>query len=129
MLPPEVQVENKVANCETLKDTVEALEALLSGGFSVWEDGTLYNVRQLVERVNGLKIEIYPREHPPPHFHVLGGDIDASFSITDCSLIKGKIGRRDKELIQWWHNRCRTILINTWNETRPSDCPVGPIHE
>lgn len=111
----------------SLEEATAALEHLLSGGYSVTADGRLYNIRQLVARVNGLRIEIFSREHPPPHFHVRGGGVDATFSITDCSLQGGKIGGRERALIEWWFERSRPVLVSTWNSTRPSDCPVGPI--
>jgi len=123
------EIENRVVNAKSLTESTEILETLLSGGFSVWEDGSLYEIRQLVERVHGLRIEVFPREHAPPHFHISGGGIDATFSITNCEHLYGKIGRREKALVEWWYGRSRETLITAWNESRPSDCPVGPIVE
>ena len=123
------EIEDKILKAKTLEESLEVLEMLLSNGFSVWTDGSLYNIKQLVARVNGLKIEVYSREHPPPHFHISGGGIDATFSIVDCEHLKGKIGRREKALVEWWYQRSRKTLIEAWNYTRPSDCPVGPVVE
>lgn len=39
-------------------------EQLVDGSFS------LYAEKILVERVRGLKFEIFANEHPPPHFRV-----------------------------------------------------------
>jgi hypothetical protein len=39
-----------------------ALAALLSGGFAVWTDGSLYSIRELVAKVNGLQSE-FSREN------------------------------------------------------------------
>ena len=122
-------IEDKILNAKTLEESLEVLEMLLSNGFSVWTDGSLYYIKQLVARVNGLKIEIYSREHPPPHFHISGREIDATFSITECDHLEGKIGGRERALVRWWYKRSRSMLIETWNDTRPSDCPVGPIIE
>ncbi len=121
------EIERRAINAETLKDSAEVLEILLSGGFSVWKDGSLYSIKQLVERVNGLRIEVFSREHPPPHFHISGGGISATFSITDCKHLEGKIGGREKALVKWWYDRSRPTLVRAWNKTRPTDCPVGPI--
>jgi len=126
---PYEEIENKVKNAASLEDSAEILEILLSGGFSVWEDGSLYNIKQLVARVNGLRIEVFSNEHPPPHFHISGGDIDATFSIVDCEHLEGKIGRREKALVEWWYQRSRQCLIDAWNNSRPSDCTVGSVVE
>ncbi|TMN95148.1 DUF4160 domain-containing protein [Pseudoalteromonas sp. S558] len=121
-------IADKLSNAESLEELTKGLEHLLSGGYSIWEDGELYSIRQLVAKVNGLKIEIYSNEHPPPHFHVKGGDIKASFSIIDCEQLEGKVGRREKALIKWWHSKGKEKLIEIWNSTRPSDCTVGAIN-
>lgn len=65
------------------------LEAILHNPCSIWEDEgqvVLLENKQLVASINGLKIEIYSNEHPPPHFHVKSPNIDASFTIEDCEL-------------------------------------------
>ena len=126
-MDPYQQIAKKLGECTSLDELTEGLEHLLNGGYGVWKDGELYSIRQLVSRVNGLKIEIYSNEHSPPHFHVKGGDIDASFSIVDCALIAGKISGRERKLIEWWHSNGKQSLVNVWNSTRPTDCSVGPI--
>lgn len=126
---PYEEIERRASSSKFLEESAEVLEILLSGGFSVWEDGSLYNIKQLVAQVNGLRIEVYSREHPPPHFHISGGGIDATFTITECQHLEGKIGHREKALIEWWYKRSRPILIRAWNESRPTYCPVGPIKE
>lgn len=121
-------IEKRIANCETLEDLGLILGNLLTH-HSVWEDGRLLSIRQLVDYVAGLRIEIYAAEHPPPHFHVKAQGIEAVFSINDGSFVRGIIGARERKLIGWWYNRSRAHLIRIWNQTRPTDCPVGPIKE
>ena len=111
-----LEAEAKSAN--SLKESASALASLLSSGVALWDDGTLYSIRQLVAKVNGLKIEVFAREHPPPHFHISGADIDATFTLTTCKYLQGKISGREAVLVKWWYER-----------SRPSDCPVGPIRE
>jgi hypothetical protein len=77
--------------------------------------------------LGSLRIVIHPNEHPPPHFHVIGSGINASFAIDNCALLRGDIGSRERQLVEYWHRRGRTRLVDVWNKTRPSDCPVGPI--
>lgn len=122
---PYEQIENSVLNSRSLDDLARCLYGLLNGNYSVWTDGSLYSIKQLVSMQGGLRIEIYSNEHPPPHFHVKGGDINASFAIEDCDLIAGALDGRRKALIEWWHKRSKNKLIEVWNVTRPSDCSVG----
>jgi hypothetical protein len=52
--------------------------------------------------------------------------MDASFSISDCSLIEGRVDPRHERLIRWWFQRSQPKLVDIWNRTRPTDCPAGP---
>jgi hypothetical protein len=47
----------------------------------VTELGEVYEIKKLVDKINNLKIHIYPNDHNPPHFHVLTDNINASFRI------------------------------------------------
>jgi len=91
------------------------------------DDGelNLIEIRKLVGRVDGLKIEIFSNEHPPPHFHVKSPNIDASFSIEDCRKLNGNIERGDLKKIEYWHKHSKVLLIKHWNESRPTNCVVG----
>jgi hypothetical protein len=87
--------------------------------------GTLY---ELVAEVKGLRVEIRADEHPPPHFHVVYQGEDASFSITSGVRLRGNRGleRFERKIKEWWAAN-QTNLVDVWNRTRPTDCPVGPI--
>ncbi|WP_416192835.1 DUF4160 domain-containing protein [Nitrobacter sp. TKz-YC01] len=78
--------------------------------------------------MSGLTIRIWADEHPPPHFHVSYQGQDASFSIIDCSRLTGSNGleRYERTIREWW--RDNTVeLIESWNASRPTHCPVGPV--
>ena len=124
-MTPYDKIEERISQASTLEELTQILYILLNGNFAVWDDGSLYSIRQLVAQFSGLKIEIYSKEHPPPHFHVKGGDVDAVFSISDCELIEGRLDGRRRNLIKWWHAKSKDKLVEIWNETRPYGCPVG----
>jgi hypothetical protein len=112
-----------------IEEYAEWLEALLHNSCSIFveDDGEEYLLenKKLVARLNGLKIEIYPDEHVPPHFHVKSPNINASFSIESCSKLEGKISGKDLSKIRYWYKHSKPLLINIWNSTRPSNCEVG----
>ena len=128
-MDPYEQLERSLVEAESLEVAAVALNELLTGGYAVWTDGRLYNIKQLVARVGGLKIHIYADEHPPPHFHVESPNIDATFTIDNCTFLRGNIDGREQRLVKWWYDRARPQLVVSWNATRPTDCPVGPIVE
>lgn len=119
-------IQQKIDKANSLSEFAFILKNLIKYN-SVDENGRLYSIRELVSSVEGLKIEIYFNEHPPPHFHVKSSDINAAFTIKDFKLLEGDIKGREYRIIKWWYERSRLKLINFWNDKRPADCKVGPI--
>lgn len=119
-------IADRIKRCENIEQLAFIL-LILCEQHSIWTNGRLLSIRQRVDYVDGLRIEVYPDEHPPPHFHVKGANIDATFNILDCTYINGHIRPREEKLVKWWYQHSRPALIKIWNETRPSNCSVGPI--
>lgn len=86
---------------------------------------TLILGKALFDTIKGLKIEVYSREHSPPHFHVKDDRVNAEFLLDDCSYMKGKISGKNIRLIEYWYLKAREKLIEFWNERRATDCVVG----
>jgi hypothetical protein len=115
-----------------LQEFAEYLEALFHGPCSIFEDEgelILLENKALVQYLRGLKIEVYPRDHAPPHFHVRSAKVNASFSIATCERLEGHIPGFEELKVKYWHKKAKQQLINAWNSTRPTDCPVGPYAE
>jgi Domain of unknown function (DUF4160) len=112
----------------TIDEHAQWLEAIFHNPCSIIEhDGELLllELKHLVKRLDGLRIEIYPNEHPPPHFHVKSPNISASFSIANCEKLKGEISNGDINKVRYWHKFAKPILIEAWNSSRPTNCVVG----
>lgn len=71
------------------------------------------------EPVHGLRILIHPNDHLPPHFHVEGGNIDASFTIEDCALIGGNVRSNELDLVRSFHQHARPLLRTRWENSGP----------
>ena len=84
----------------------------------IWQDGTVVEVKELVGTIRNLKIEMYPNDHNPPHFHVRTncGTIDARFKLEDGSLISGVVDQKDFKRIQAFYKDARKELWKYWNE-------------
>lgn len=86
-------------------------------------------IKHYVGMVDGkLRAEVRATEHPPPHFHITYDGEDASYSIETGLRLPNVQGleRYDKIIHSWWKHRRREIAL-AWNNSRPSDCPVGPV--
>ena len=124
-------LRRSIEEARSVEDLEASLEFLLSSGCRVWtgDDGKKFFIetRALIDRVKGLKIVVYAKEHAPPHFHVEGAGIDASFAIENGALLRGTIKKGDAECIELWYQTAKHRLIEVWDATRPTNCPVGPI--
>ena len=92
------------------------------------EQGQRLLTEETVAHLNGLKVEIFSDEHPPPHFRVFYAGETANFSIKNCEKLNGGLRKWERN-IRKWHASHKDELIATWNRTRPSDCPVGQYRE
>ncbi|MES2381094.1 MAG: DUF4160 domain-containing protein [Bacteroidota bacterium] len=90
-------------------------------------NGNVFESRRRIDIIENIKIEIYSQEHPPPHFHVKSSNINATFTIDKCELLMGDIDSKTQKKIEYFHSLNKHKLIEAWNESRPSNCPVGPI--
>ncbi len=112
---------------KTDKLLYDRLKILLSTA-ELWSDGRVIETKRLVDKVGKLEIHIYSKEHAPPHFHVkIPDDFEATFSIEDCELIDGALPNKQQKIIEYWYGQHKKRLIEIWNNTRPTDCPVGNI--
>jgi hypothetical protein len=65
-------------------------------------------------------------EHPPPHVHIKYSGEEARFRIDNGERLP-----QDKDLTKYqgtirkWIIGNQRLIIVAWNESRPSDCPVG----
>lgn len=86
------------------------------------------SIEFLVDRFRTLRVEVFSREHPPPHFRVVCAGESANYRIADCHQLNGGL-RRQYRIIREWHAQNKHRLIDAWNHQRPSDCPVGEYRE
>lgn len=87
----------------------------------------LYGGRHAAKAIDlyrGMRMSIYAEEHPPPHFHIVTDEGEASYCILKCKRIAGDLEVSSRILKKWWRAN-RRMLVETWNSTRPTDCPVG----
>jgi hypothetical protein len=82
---------------------------------------------QLIDQLDGLRIEIFSREHPPPHFRVSYQGETNNFDICSGEPLKQDGLSKYHRKIRKWHRANRDLLVNAWNERRPADCPVGEV--
>ena len=78
--------------------------------------------------IDGIKIEFYFDEHPPPHFHAKYGDDEAVIEI-DSGKVSGSMSNRALSLVQEWRKVHREELIRDWKlaEQKKALFPIKPL--
>ena len=64
--------------------------------------------------INGIKIELYFDEHPPPHFHARYAEFVAQIDMVTLEIIKGSLPRPQLRTIQAWASPRRGALQRAW---------------
>ena len=84
----------------------------------VWPDGKVVEIKEFVGQVRNIRIEMYPNDHNPPHFHVKTkcGSINAKFKLDDCSLLSGEVNSKDRKRIKAFYCDFQDELWKYWNE-------------
>lgn len=92
------------------------LEEYMSHDFPA---GTKSTIKERIATVRDMQLIIYPNDHNPPHFHVKSknGDIDAKFTIEDCTLLGGTISNKDqKRIMEFFEDpKTKVIFQKVWN--------------
>ena len=63
----------------------------------------------------GIVIQMFWREHAPPHFHALYGEHEALIDIRTLEVIAGQLARRALALTIEWAAEHRSQRIEDWD--------------
>jgi len=104
--------------------------SLLFACCRVWPDGTVVETKEQIARIGGVIIQVFSKEHAPPHFHVRYSGKQASYKIKNCDRLEGNLGSSEEKIVKYWFNgRGKSELADAWNRTRLGDCSVGKYGE
>ena len=77
----------------------------------------------------GILIQMFFRDHAPPHFHVKYAEHKAIIDIQDLSLIEGELPRRALNLVLDWAELHQAELIADWDlcQNMEQPLPIPPL--
>ena len=77
----------------------------------------------------GIVIQMFWREHGPPHFHALYGEHEALIDVVQLRVIRGSLPRRALALVLEWATEHRDELMEDWklcSQMQPPK-PIEPL--
>jgi hypothetical protein len=80
----------------------------------------------VVARFDGIKIQFYNDEHPPPHFHAEYAEHVAMIDIDTLAIMQGHLPRPQYRKVVAWAETRKGALLLAW-VTSLSDLNPGKI--
>jgi hypothetical protein len=62
----------------------------------------------------GILIQMFWRDHTPPHFHALYAEFEAQIDIRTLEVIEGRLPKRALALVLEWASDHRSELMEDW---------------
>jgi hypothetical protein len=77
----------------------------------------------------GIVIQVFWREHAPPHFHALYGEHEALIDMRTLEIIRGSLPRRALALVLEWASVHRAELMEDWDlcQQKQQPKPIAPL--
>jgi hypothetical protein len=82
-----------------------------------------------ISRFFGIVIQMYYKDHDPPHFHVRYSGQRALIAIENLAIIRGHLTPRTLALVREWATLHRAELLRDWElaRTEAELRPIAPL--
>lgn len=71
----------------------------------------------------GIVIQMFWREHAPPHFHAIYAEFEAEIDVRTLEIIRGKLPKRALALVLEWAAEHRSELMEDWKLCQVKQLP------
>jgi hypothetical protein len=71
----------------------------------------------------GIWIQMFFRDHAPPHFHVTYAEHKAQINIETLAIIRGSLPRRAQTMVEEWGRQHQTSLMENWELCKQMQAP------
>lgn len=82
----------------------------------------------VVANIDGISIEFYPAEHPPPHFHARYAEFIAQIEIRSGKVLRGSLPPAQLRKVERWAATRVGLLMEAWLAVEEKRKP-GRIHD
>ena len=73
-----------------------------------------------IKIIEGTKIDVYSREHPPPHFHALYAEHEELIVIETLETYAGKIPNNKRKKDVSWAEKNKQLLAENFKRLNPN---------
>jgi hypothetical protein len=72
-----------------------------------------------IKIIDSVKIDLYSREHPPPHFHAIYAEMEVLITIKDYKIYAGKIPNSQFNKVMEWAKANQVMLLENFKRLNP----------
>lgn len=69
--------------------------------------------------IDSIKIDVYSREHPPPHFHVIYAEYEELIEIKKLSTYAGGLPKAQRNKVIEWAKTNQEFLMQNFQRLNP----------
>lgn len=73
--------------------------------------------------VDGVKIQLFALEHPPPHFHAVFAEYRAQIAIETLRVLNGSLPRTKLAAVISWAEKRQAELLRAWDDLAAKRAP------
>ncbi|MFN4197900.1 MAG: DUF4160 domain-containing protein [Flavobacterium sp.] len=72
-----------------------------------------------IKIIDNVKIDMYSRDHPPPHFHVKFAEYEELIEIETLETYAGKMPKVQRKKVTDWAVDNKEFLLDIFNKLNP----------
>lgn len=72
-----------------------------------------------VKIIDSIKIDIYSREHPPPHFHAIYAEYEELIEIKTLKTYIGNLPSSKRKKVVKWADKHKDYLMEVFKQLNP----------
>ena len=69
--------------------------------------------------IDSIKVDVYSREHPPPHFHAIYAEYEELLEIETLATYAGSLPRAQRNKVIEWAKTRQSFLMGNFNRLNP----------
>ena len=72
-----------------------------------------------IKIIDSVKIDVYSREHPPPHFHAIFAEYEELIEIESLKTYNGKLPGTQRKKVTTWASENKAYLMGIFKQLNP----------
>lgn len=75
-----------------------------------------------IHRIDSIKIDVYSRDHLPPHFHAIYAEHEVLLVIKTLEIYEGSLPNTQLKIVREWANdpKVKKILLENFKRLNPN---------